>query len=166
MAAKRKFMDTELPPQESEGKEEELLGFGLIMMYDHIMVYQYREMSVWGTASAVWSHKDEKNVSKKWEVFIFVLYTDWILLSLFFMFLLRPLPGFKPTSRDMAHRRWDLPESCFFFFFFPLQVCFSDDSDVHGQIGQHKTAPFGSSRFILVSKKTDLWRRGGVSDAF
>lgn len=26
-----------------------------------------------------------------------------------FFSLVRPLPGFKPTPRDMAHRRWDVP---------------------------------------------------------
>lgn len=31
--------------------------------------------------------------------------------TLFFLF--RPLPGLKPTPRDMAHRRWDLPAGCF-----------------------------------------------------
>lgn len=32
----------------------------------------------------------------------------------------RPLPGFKPTPRDMAHRRWDLPAGSFFNLFFVL----------------------------------------------
>lgn len=50
MAAKRKYMDTELPPQESEGKVVEAHSFGLWCLYMthvYIMVYQPQEMSIW-----------------------------------------------------------------------------------------------------------------------
>lgn len=49
MAAKRKYMDTELPPQESEGKVVEAHNFGLwcvYMRHVYTMVCQPQAMSV------------------------------------------------------------------------------------------------------------------------
>lgn len=83
MAAKRKYMDTELPPQESEGK---VMDVGWCLHHR--------------------SPDSDSQFFMPVSVFIYYGKTHEHVLTVSF-FLLRPLPGFKPTPRDMAHRRWD-----------------------------------------------------------
>lgn len=88
MAAKRKYMDTELPPQESEGKEVEVGP--LVSLHDACLHHEPQE----GTSSL------------RLQFDSCSIWTCGLTVLCFSLFLFRPLPGFKPTPRDMAHRRW------------------------------------------------------------
>ena len=88
MAAKRKYMDTELPPQESEGKEVEVGP--LVSLHDACLHHEPQE----GTSSL------------RLQLDSCSIWTCGLTVLCFSLFLFRPLPGFKPTPRDMAHRRW------------------------------------------------------------
>lgn len=90
MAAKRKYMETELPPQESEGKSIKFTIFDLRTLNRSMIINAGH-----GSLSLTEISQDQT----------FSNFTFFIQLIIYSASLFRPLPGFKPASGDMAHRR-------------------------------------------------------------
>lgn len=83
-------METELPPQESEGKSIKFTIFDFRTLNRSIMINV-------GPGSPSLTEISQNQA--------FSNFTFFILLIIYSASLFRPLPGSKPASGDMAHRR-------------------------------------------------------------